>query len=164
MDNYELLTTIIREAGMGWMIDSFSPPGQALSYLASRMTESETVLAGTCTPAHPQMTVATIARMRDDDVYKLDAFLQSLASIHSPSVLACAWLLIWGGEVTRLAVSYEEQRRFHMSITVRSPHLAAHEDEFISDDIDDAVFLRHLGIMKIDDQPAFDGYHALRMK
>ncbi len=88
--------------------------------------------------------------------------MQVIGSVETPDILVMAWRIIEGMNIAELSVKYASEQAFHMTVKLRSPY---DEDDEIyeSHDIDDAVILRHLGVMKMNGMPIFDGFYPLKL-
>ena len=61
-----------------------------------------------------------------------------------------------------IRMEYDATGPFRLHVTLLSPD-AGEMEEYESSDIDDAVVLRHLGTMKLENQGTFDGFYALNL-
>lgn len=84
--------------------------------------------------------------------------LQSFASPLTTSVRAAIYVLVSGGELRRLEYEYVRGERSRLHIVVATSDGLVLERT--SEEIWDADFLRHLGLMKAGDRPIVDGYYA----
>jgi hypothetical protein len=94
--------------------------------------------------------------------HKVRAFLQVVKSA-SPDVLVMVWRILQGMGVARIEMEYQTGLHFRLHVWLSSPYEGGEPEVYESKDIDDAVILRHMGIMKMDDRPVFDGFYAVNL-
>lgn len=160
MSNQEQqLETILRDRGLGWAIDMFAPSSQAAAnYLHALRRLEEYVKShnlGTIS-----FTPESLAYLISASPYKADAFLQALVSIRGTPILCAAWRIVQGMEIESIEVRYARLADFALRVVLRSPY--GETEEYSSNDINDVVFVRHLGKATVDARPFFDGFYALR--
>jgi hypothetical protein len=73
------------------------------------------------------------------------------------------WRILQGMNIAELRLDYASEDTFRMTVRLRSPYEDGDDETYESEDIDDAVILRHLGVMKMDDKPIFDGFYPLNV-
>ena len=75
-------------------------------------------------------------------------------------MLAMVWRRLQGMEVGEVEMKYTLQKQFMLRVKLLSPD-DGRVESYASDDIDDATVFRHLGIMKMDGRPVFDGFYPV---
>jgi hypothetical protein len=155
-DSFEQM---IRDAGEGWLIDWHAPKTDThLRELLGRADEQARRRLATNAP---RLTPEDLVREYRRNPHKVRAFLQILSSVASPDILVMAWRILEGMAVAEIRMEYEAESKFRLYVKLAPPPGETASEEYESTDIDDAVVLRHLGIMKIDGRPLFDGFYAL---
>ena len=91
---------------------------------------------------------------------EMRAFVQSFAMPISNAFRLMVLRLLDGSTILSVDFHYEERREARLRIRLRDRR--GSEEAFESDDLWDAHVLRHLGFMKIGDEPVLDGFYALR--
>ena len=154
---------MIRASGQGWLIDWYAPKEQALpnlrSTLAAANSRGQARLRGNAPNLTPEALVAEYGR----NPHKVNAFLQVLGSVATPDILVMTWRILQGMNIAELTLNYLLQESFQMKVRLSSPYQEGEDETYESQDIDDAVILRHLGVMKMDDKPVFDGFYPLNL-
>jgi hypothetical protein len=154
---------IIRDAGQGWLIDWYAPKDQALpklrEILATANARGRARLGGNA----PTLTPESLAAEYKRNPHKVSAFLQVVGSVHTPDILVMVWRILQGMNIAELRLDYASEDTFRMTVRLRSPYEDGDDETYESEDIDDAVILRHLGVMKMDDKPIFDGFYPLNV-
>lgn len=160
-DQEQQLETVLRNRGFGWAIDMFAPSSRAAAHYLEALRKLETYVAkrrlGTSS-----FSPEALEHLVELSPHKANAFLQALVSIRSTTILCAAWRILQGMEVESIEMRYARLSEFTLHVTLRSPYDESAEEEYASDDIDDVVFLRHLGKSTVDRRPFFDGFYALR--
>lgn len=75
-------------------------------------------------------------------------------------MLVMVWRVLQGARIREAQMEYRELNAFRLRFTLAD---GERTDVYESYDISDAVLLRHLGIAKVQGQPLFDGFYALRL-
>jgi len=164
MNNQEQqLEAILRSRGLAWAIDMFAPSSQAAAHhleLLARL-EQDIKDRGLGTSS---FSPDSLQQLLSVSPYKADAFLQSLVSIRSPSILCAAWRILQGMEIECVEMRYDRLSEFALRIVLRSPDSEPDNETetYESNNIDDVVFIRHLGKSTVDGKPFFNGFYALR--
>ena len=158
------LEQIIRASGEGWLIDWYAPKEQALpnlrQILAAANAQGRARLGASAPPLTPESLVAEHAR----NPHKVRAFLQVIGSVATPDLLVMVWRILQGMNIAEVRLEYASQQAFQMAVRLTSSYEDGAEDEvYESEDINDAVILRHLGIMKMNGAPVFDGFYPLNV-
>ena len=157
------LESLLRKCGLGWKIDGHAPPEDAIPHIVRLLDAATDEAHQRFGSAAPEFTEEAISAEYERNPHKVEAFLQVLGSVKSPSILVLIWRILQGMEIDTLDVQYQKQESFRLRVVLRSPYDAESPETYESQDISDAVFLRHLGIAKVNDRPVFDGYYALRL-
>jgi hypothetical protein len=155
------LEAVIRDAGEDWLIDWFSPRSGAVAALQQRLQQVSQESRKRFGENGPNFDDAALVAEFKRAPQIVRAFLQALGESDSPDMLLMVWRILQGMEVREIELAYRLQEHFHLRVTLVSPYEEPPE-HYESDDIDDAALLRHLGIMKMDGQPVFDGFYAIR--
>ncbi len=154
------LEAILRNRGLAWAIDMFAPSSQAAAHFLKSLDRLETYFKerrlGTISFSPP-----SIERLVSASPYKADAFLQALVSIRGTPILCAAWRILQGMEIESIDMRYVHLTKFALCIKLRSPDGESVE-EYESHDINDVVFVRHLGKSTVNATPLFDGFYTLR--
>ena len=156
------LEQILRDRGLGWAIDMFAPSSDAVAHYLKAL-ESLEEFAKSRGQATISFSPDSIANLLSVSPSKADAFLQALVSIRSTPILYAAWRILQGMELDSIDLRHNRLADFLLVVRLRSPHDEGGKvEEYASDDINDIVFVRHLGKSTIDRKPLFDGFYALR--
>jgi hypothetical protein len=154
---------IIRASGQGWLIDWYAPKEQALpnlrKILATANARGRTRLGGNAPTLTPESLVAEYER----NPHKVGAFLQVIGSVATPDILVMVWRILQGMNITELRINYLTEHTFEMAVRLSSADAGGEDEVYQSQDIDDAVILRHLGVMKMNEMPIFDGFYPLNL-
>ena len=153
------LDRILRDRGLGWALDMFAPSLSATAHYLQALERLEAYVSqqslGTMSFS-PESVEHLIAIAP----HKADAFLQALVSNPSTPMLCAAWRLLQGMEVEQLEIRYSRLAEFMLRVVLNSPY--GQIEEYVSSDINDIAFLRHLGKSTIDGRPFLDGFYPLR--
>jgi hypothetical protein len=159
------LENLIRDSGQGWLIDWYAPKDAALSNLRSVLEQATAAGKQRLGAIAPDLSPETLIAAYQRNPHKVTAFLQVIGSIRTPDFLVMVWRILQGMNVGRLSVEYRSEQRFKMQIELNSPNESGVEPErYESENIDDSVILRHLGTMKMDGKPVFDGFYPLNLQ
>lgn len=157
------LEDVIRESGEGWIIDGFHPPEQTLGNLHKVLEQANAEAQKRLRSAAPQITVSAIVAGYKRHPHQITAFFQALGTTHSPDMLVMVWRILQGMEIAEICMDYHRRKSYSLRVRLVSPY-GESDEIYESRNIDDAALLRHLGIMKVDNQPLFDGFYALNLK
>lgn len=148
---------LLKDAGVGWVLDSHGKdPALLGDRLNAELQEVRAVLADKLGDGAPNAEELIVSRPED-----FRAVIQTFASPMTAEIRAAAVLAtVDGTSIVGLQLDYRFRNRFHMRVLLETRDGAL--AEFVSHDIWDAEALRHLGIMKINDQPVFQGYLSFR--
>jgi hypothetical protein len=156
------LEVVIRGAGEGWLIDWFAPKDDAVLHLRNRLAAADEASQSRFGANGPRFSPEDIGAEYNENPNKVRAFLQALGSIDSPDFLVMVWRILQRMTIQSIRMEYEAQQHFALRIALRSPYGEPDED-YQTGDIDDAVVLRHLGALKTDGRPVFDGFYPLNL-
>ena len=153
------LEAIFRNRGLAWAIEIFPPSSQAAAHYIGALRRLEEYIK-----EHGLGTISfspeSLVNLVSASPYKADAFLQALVSIRSTPILCAAWRIVQGMEIESIEMRYGRLSDFALRVILRSPY--SETEEYESNDINDVVFVRHLGKSTVDERPFFDGFYALR--
>lgn len=157
-----ILYELLRENDLGGWIDDFVPNGQALPHLLSKLAELTTLARGRF---GPEISFSPEA-LRQEALHnprKIRAFLQALRITDNAEMLLMVRRVLDGLSIREVAMNYREQESFGLRVVLARPnHEGGALETYTSDDISDAALLRHFGILRMDGQPVFDGFYAVR--
>jgi hypothetical protein len=157
----EVLEKLLRDNELKWLIDWWLPPGQAipalLGLLNAATKESRRLLGS----SGPEFTVDMLVNESQQNAHKVKAFLQALGDTRKPEMLVMVWRILQGMRIQAIDMSYQERNHFRLRCVLNSPYENKPET-YESSDIVDAMLLRHLGIMEMDNGPVFEGFYPLR--
>lgn len=160
----EILERLLRANGLGWMVDMYHPRERAVPVLLERLSKVEGEYrrrTGADVSFAPESLSAEAERNR----HKVRAFLQALGATGSPEMLAMVWRILQGLAIRELDMSYRDQQEFRLVVTLDRPgNGSAAQEQYQSEDINDAALVRHFGITTIEGRPLFDGFFPLRTK
>lgn len=112
-------------------------------------------------PGEPEFNDETVRAETSANPHRFRALLQAI-SASSPMMVALVWRVIQGGIIQRIDMRYLYESIFEMRVIV-DDEMTRRPVEFNFDQIEDATFLRHLGIMRAGNAGIFDGYYALNI-
>jgi hypothetical protein len=154
---------MIRTSGQGWLIDWYAPKEQALPNLRKVLAAANERGTARLGENAPELTPAALVTEYRRNPHKVNAFLQVIGAVETPDILVMVWRILQGMNVTELAISYLSKQDFQMRVRLTRADESGQDEIYESRDIDDAVVLRHLGVMKIDDKPVFDGFYPMNL-
>jgi hypothetical protein len=155
------LEQAIRDSDEAWLINSFSPPSEAMEYLRGKLAEVHRRAKELLGHNAPELTESSLLREYARNPLKVKGFFQALGGTRSPDMLLMAWRVIQGMEIKAIRIGYRRQETFEASVVLKSPH---GEEAYRSLNIQDFALFRHIGILEISGRPVFDGFYPLRLK
>jgi len=158
-DREQKLDAILRKRGLAWAVDMFTPSSQAVARYLSSLDALETFVEERGL-GKTSFSPESLDQLVSVSPYKADAFLQALVSIRTTPMLCAAWRILQGMQIKSLEMHYAQLSDFSLHVVLCSP--SDETEEYKSNDINDAVFVRHLGKAKVENKPLFDGFYALR--
>lgn len=158
----EPLVNVIRTCGEDWLLDWF-PGGEAeaIAHLrgmldkASRRYKERYAQRNRITPISESALFDEAKANR----HRATAFLQALGETSNPELLVMVWRILHGDTIKRVELMHLHGQSFRFRAVLESDDGLTQDYE--SSDIEDAALLRHLGVLKIDNQPVFDGFYPL---
>jgi hypothetical protein len=161
----EILETLLRENGLGWMIDMYAPPDQAIPTYASLLDRVAVEYRSRCGVA-VSFAPQTLQAEAERNPHKVQAFLQLLRPDRSPAMLVMVWRVLQGLSISEVVMNYRERESFRLGFTLTCPAESGKDqlETYESTDISDAALVRHLGAAKVGGKPLFDGFYALRLQ
>lgn len=156
------LEDVIREAGEGWLLDRLPPPGGALQTLREKLNAIQQEARSRLHDSTLAPSEDVLVREYQTNPSQVRAFLQSLGGSRTPVMLLMAWRVVQGLSITKVEMDYQEGVSFFMKVVLRSDD-GTEDPPYESRDISDFALFRHLGILKIDDNPVLNGFYALRL-
>lgn len=157
------LEQLIRQSGEGWLIDWYAPRDQALPHLRRLLEQADQRAVQRFGPNGPRLTIDALLHEQEGNPHRVRALLQIMASVTSPDMLVMAWRIMKGMNIDAIQMEYEQEKSFRLRVRLVSMDNANKREEYETTDIDDAVVLRHFGIMKMNDRPVFDGFYPMRV-
>jgi hypothetical protein len=163
-DSPTVLEHLLRDNGLGWMIDMFTPPDSAIPHLLKQLNQVAAKYRD-----HIQVDVPfapeALAAEAERNPHKVRAFLQALGTSRSADMLVMVWRILQGLSIRKVTMDYREQELFSLVVTLARPGEDQDDlEEYRSSDINDAALVRNFGITTIDGRPLFDGYFSMRHK
>ena len=80
-------------------------------------------------------------------------------------MLVMVWRILQDLRIREVVMRYREQEAFSLVVTLARTASGDNQLEiYRSDDINDAVLVRHFGITTVDRLPLFDGFFPIRHK
>jgi len=159
-----VLERLLRGHGLEWMIDLYAPRERAIPALLEQLVQIEAEYLeriGGAISFSPEALEAEA----ELNPHKVRAFLQALGKSRSAGMLVMAWRVLQGLSIRELALKYKDREAFDLKVILARPENGdSGTEEYHSQDIHDAVLMRHLGIATVSGQPLFDGFYPLRLK
>lgn len=158
------LDEAIRDAGEGWLIDSFTPPELAIGHiqqtLAAVQHEAQRRLG---VDAPTNISESGLLEEYRRNPLKVRGFFQALGGTRTPGMLLMVWRIIQGMEVRAIQMNYQRQQSFEVQVILESPY-GEQDEPYVSQKIQDFALFRHIGIMELGDAPVFDGFYPLKVR
>ena len=153
-----ILEQLVRENDLGWMIDKYHPRERAIPKLLEQltaMTHEFRTKFGYDLSFSPEQLSAESKR----NPHKIRAFLQALAASGKVEMLLMVWRILQGLSIKRVMLDYAEESSFRLTVVLARPcDEGGGSEEYSSEDISDALLLRHFGITKVSKRPLFIGF------
>jgi hypothetical protein len=157
------LEEAIRQSGESWLIESFAPPSEAMNHIRRTLGEVDRRAKSRLGGNAPDISESSLLMEYRSNPRRVKGFFQALGASRTPDMLLMAWRIIQGMEIKEIELSYLRQQSFQVKVILESPY--GEEDEpYISSDIDDFKLFRHIGVLKIGDNPVFDGFYPLNVR
>jgi len=158
------LEEVIRSSGEGWLIDWFEPRDQAISHLRKRLQAADEASRHRLGAVAPSLTAEALIAEHQRNPHKVRALLQVLPTVQTPDILVLVRRILDGASIKTMKLDYSMQKSFHLVVELEPLETQVTGERYESTDIEDAVILRHLGILKMGDQPVFDGFYPLNVE
>jgi len=152
---------ILEECGLGWWTKATGNSAEFRQYLCSLMEAFAQEYTARCGEAMTSFSVFELYPRRQNQVR---AFLQAVASSSSPTMLVMVWRILQGMNIKSVDMRYRMEESFSLDVTLSSPYTGGSDETYQSGDIDSAALVRHLGIMKTNGKPIFDGFYPLHLR
>ena len=162
MPNTTSLEEAIRDAGEGWLIDSFAPPEQAIPHLRECLQLVHVLGQSRFGGNAPVLSEPAIVHEYNLQPLKVRGFFQSLGGSRTPEMLLMVWRIIQGMEIKDIRFSYLKQEKFEVRVVLESPY-GEEDPPYVSNAIQDFTLFRHIGIIECGG-PIFDGFYALKVR
>jgi len=159
VDKFEWL---IRDSGQAWMLDFWGDAAHAVQTLRETLRRTYDAYEHRFkdAPVRTHFNDDVLFQEQQSNPHKVKAFLQAMGATSSPDMLVMVWRILQGDIIRATQMRYEYERLFELSVELEDS-LTEFGSRYSSTDINDAALLRHWGIIKMDNQPIFDGFDAL---
>jgi len=157
------LEGVLRQAGEGWLIDSFAPPENALPHIQQTLEAVQREARYRLGDNAPEVSEDALLREYRRNPQRVRGFFQALGGTRTPEMLLMAWRIIQGMEVKDIQLSYLRQISFEVRVILESPY-GEPDAPYVSRSIHDFSLFRHIGILEIGGAPVFDGFYPLRVR
>jgi hypothetical protein len=157
----EILERLLRDNGLGWMwgphrdqvVPAFVEQLNKVSIEYRNRIQQDVSFS-------PEVLETEAAR----NPHKVRAFLQAFAAPCSTHMLVMVWRILQGLKIWGITMTYTEEKEFSLTVTLARPENGQDTPEvYQSENIFDAILLRHLGVCETNDGPLFLGFNALRL-
>jgi hypothetical protein len=156
-----ILEHLIRQYGLGWLIDMSAPPEEAIPFFLEQLEQISAEHRKRFDEGI-RLSPESLRTESERNPHRIRAFLQALGVSRNPEMLLMVHQLLQGRTIREVTMEYHEQESFHLRITLDRQGSESEEGEkFETDDISDAALLRHLGITHADGRPLFHGFFPL---
>jgi hypothetical protein len=163
-DSPTVLERLLRDNGLGWMIDMFTLPDSAIPHLLKQLDQIAATYRDRIRVEVP-FTPEALAAEAERNPHKVRAFLQALGTSRSADMLVMVWRILQGLSIRKVIMDYREQELFSLVVTLARPGQDQDNlEEYRSSDINDAALVRHFGITTIDGRPLFVDFFPTRHK
>src|SRR5947199_10802726 len=105
---------MIRDAGEGWVIDSYAPRHQALPHIRATLRRADDAARERLGANAPRLTPEALVEAYVVNPHKVRALLQVIASVASPHMLVMAWQILQGMEIAAIRMEYDAGGAFHL--------------------------------------------------
>jgi hypothetical protein len=158
------LERLLQAHSLEWVLLRFDPArDKGLLGLRDVLQQAARIARQRLGEEAPDFSDAMLGELHSRNPHKAAALLQAVSATQNPEMLVLAWRLLQGAAIESLSVVYQDRRQFRLHVQL-SPAVDHKPDVYESTDIVDATLLRHLGITKVNGQPLFDGFYALRLE
>lgn len=153
------LEEAIRDAGQQWLITSFDPPENAMPHILRTLDAVQREATARLGDNAPQISEESLLREYQRNPLRVKGFFQALGGSRTPEMLLMAWRIIQGMEVQSIQMNYRRQQSFEVQVTLESPD-GESDPPYASQNINDFVLFRHIGILESGGDPVFGGIGA----
>jgi hypothetical protein len=163
----------LRSAGQGLVLDfarSINFKKQLLQTIRRKLREADRLAQKRWGDNAPRLTLEAIIEEFENNPQKVVALLETVNYVESPSIILMAWRIMRGMEISKVEMRYRLGKSFSLEVWLSSPRTGAISDRsaipklskecYKSTDFSDVAALQRFGILKIDNKPLFNGYHA----
>jgi hypothetical protein len=158
--NPDALEEVIRESGEAWLIDWHRPREEAIPYLRRTLADLDSLARSRLGASAPVFTEDALVAEFGRNPHRVKAFLQALGARQSVGFLLLTWRVLQGLVIQDVQVRYERTDGFHARVVLTTPE--GNREEYETDNLSDARFFRHIGIVQVNGRDVFDGFYALR--
>lgn len=151
---------VFEEFGLGWWVRAGGSNEFFFNHIETLLTAVHAAYARRHGPGFDPFGIFNTARSGD---WRIRAFLQAISASSSPNMLVMAWRIIQGMDIETLEMIYHSQKSFRLCVTLISPYGEVEKEPYISEKIEDAALVRHLGIMRMNGRPVFAGFSPLKI-
>ncbi len=158
------LIRLIRDSGEDWLLRIDSDDDRSAACVRRRLDTAYAAYREKFPnpqPGEPAFDDDAVLAEASANPHRVRALLQAIGA-SSPMMVALVWRIVQGDTIQQIDMRYRYEKEFQLRVTVEND-LAGRDVSFAFDRIEDATFLRHLGIMRAGDEPIFDGYYALNL-
>ena len=159
-----VLEGLLRDNDLGWMIDTYNPRERAIPALVEKLASLSDIFRARFGDA-PSFSPEDLRDEAARNPHKIVAFLQALRESSNLEMLVMVCRILQGLSIREVAMSYREVESFSLSVTLAPfGDVQSKSETYKTDNIFDAVLLRHFGITTVDERPLFDGFFPSRKR
>jgi hypothetical protein len=164
VDTISPLERLLQAHHLEWLLLHFGPGyHESLASLRDVFRRAADVARQRLSEEAPDFSDEMLWELHQRNPHKAAALLQAVSATQNPEMMVLAWRILQGADIHALSLTYQNRREFRLRAEL-SPASGETPDVYESTDIVDATLLRHLGITKVNGQPLFDGFYALRLE
>lgn len=156
------LEDAIRQAGEGWLIDTFSPSDRAIDHIRQTIEDVRQEAMNRFQGNTPDLTEDSLVQDYCRRPQQVRGFFQALGGTRTPEMLLMVWRIIQGMEIKNVSISYQRQQSFAVKVILVSPY-GEEDPPYTSNNINDFALFRHIGLSEIGTRPVMDGFYAMRV-
>ena len=156
------LEEAIRQSGEGWVVDGFGPPSEAMGLIRGTLEEVNRAARSRLGRDAPDLSEPALLAEYARNPLRVRGFFQALGVSRTPEMLLMSWRIIQGMAIKEVELGYRQRESFEIRVILESPDPGGGET-YVSTDIDDFRIFRHVGIMKLGEDPVFDGFYPLQL-
>lgn len=158
------LIRLIRETGEDWLLRIERDETKSAAHVRRRLDSAYAAYREKfpdLQPGQPEFNDDALEAEATANPHRVRALLQAIGA-SSPMMVALVWRIIQGDTILQIELRYQYEDSFELLVKIQNDQ-ADQPTKFEFDRIEDAAFLRHLGIMRVGGAPVFDGYYALNL-